>query len=111
MTSASFAPARAAARFWQLSVFDLDGTLVDTQDDLLDSLAEAIGPEEFDSAARSRARGALHLGMQAMAFAALGEGPREPKRMRAVEARYFEIYAARIARLSRVYTGVTTALH
>jgi phosphoglycolate phosphatase len=101
------APARQS---WQLAVFDLDGTLVDTQDDLLESLGDAVGPDEFDGAARKRARAALHLGMQAMAFAALGEGQKDANRMRAIESRYLDLYAARIARRSRAYPGVTMTL-
>lgn len=110
MSVAPLASTPAASPSWQLAVFDLDGTLVDTQEDLLDSLAEAVGPKDFDSPARARARAALHLGMQAMAFAALGEGPKDPNRMRAIEARYLAVYAARIARKSRVYPGVTATL-
>lgn len=110
MSTAPLANTAAASRSWQLAVFDLDGTLVDTQDDLIDSLAEVIGPEDFDSSARTRARSALHLGMQAMAFAALGEGKKDPKRMRSVETRYLEVYATRISLKSRIYPGVTSTL-
>lgn len=99
-----------ASRSWQLAVFDLDGTLVDTQEDLIDSLEEAVGRHEFDSAARARSRAALHLGMQAMAFAAFAEGEKDPKRMRTVESRYLEVYASRIALKSKVYPGVTATL-
>ncbi len=99
-----------ASRSWQLAVFDLDGTLVDTQEDLIESLEEAVGNDRFDSSARARARAALHLGMQAMAFAALGEGEKDPKRMRTLESRYLEVYASRISRKSRVYPGVTATL-
>ncbi len=95
---------------WQLAVFDLDGTLVDTQQDLLDCLAEALKGEGFDQRARLRARGALHLGMQAMIFAALGEGDRDGQKIQRLLARYLEIYAERIAHLSKPYAGVSETL-
>jgi phosphoglycolate phosphatase len=107
----TFIRAPAGSRFWQLAVFDLDGTLVNTQEDLLESLAQAIGPEAFDTPAHARAQAALHLGMQAMAFAALGDGQKDPNRLRALEARFIETYSARIASKSTVYPGVTHTLH
>jgi phosphoglycolate phosphatase len=115
MQTAPASPAPTPRGPWQLAVFDLDGTLVDTQEDLLeslgDTLAATLGGEGFSALARARARGALHLGMPAMIHAALGDLQKDGNRMRVLEERYLQNYSARIALKSRVYPGVRETLN
>jgi phosphoglycolate phosphatase len=107
---ASVASALPAQGPWQLAVFDLDGTLVDTRRDLLEGLGDAIGEEMFDDQSRERAAAALHLGMRAMVAAALGDAGRDEKRVAYFLDRYSQAYSARIARHSKPYLEVPETL-
>jgi len=95
---------------WHLAVFDLDGTLVDTRRDLIEALDDAALPASLDPAARERAANALHLGMHAMANAALGHAAEDGGTAAHFSDRYLKAYAARIARHSRPYQGVEDTL-
>ncbi|MEJ1960788.1 MAG: HAD-IA family hydrolase [Gammaproteobacteria bacterium] len=96
---------------WHLAVFDLDGTLVDTRLDLLEALDDAFAPRTLEASSRERASSALHLGMRAMAKAALGEEASDAGRVDQMNERYLRAYAKRIARHSRPYPGVVETLH
>src|SRR5262249_2905690 len=95
---------------WHLAVFDLDGTLVDTRRDLIEALDDAAAPAVLDPAARERAARALHLGMPAMARAALGHAAEDPGTAQHFTERYLKAYGGRVARHSRPYEGVEDTL-
>jgi len=93
-------------------VFDLDGTLVDTAPDLIDTLnalfrREGIAPVAFDEARQFIGGGARMLIERGLA--ATGRSV-EPAAMDALYAGYVEAYADRIAELSRPFPGLETAL-
>jgi N-acetyl-D-muramate 6-phosphate phosphatase len=89
-------------------LFDLDGTLIDTAADLIGALddvradlnlppcAETLSP----AVAARGGRGLLTLGF-----------PDDPFAVERLLPRYLELYAKRLARLSRPYAGVAEALY
>lgn len=96
---------------WDLAVFDLDGTLVDTRQDLMEALEEALEPGMLDETKRERAEAALPMGMHAMLVAALDETVAEDaSTVQRLSERYLSIYGARIARHSRPYPEVPETL-
>jgi phosphoglycolate phosphatase len=110
-SSASIADALSNEGPWQLAVFDLDGTLVDTRQDLMEALADTLEPDSLDDAKRERAEAALPMGMHAMLVAALDESVAQDERVvRRIYERYLSTYGARIARHSRPYAEVPETL-
>lgn len=95
-----------------LVVFDLDGTLVDTAPDLIDTLnallrREGMATVPFDEARRFIGGGARLLIERGLMAHGRACGPAEIDRLYAV---FVEDYAARIADLSRPFPGVEDAL-
>lgn len=95
-----------------LLIFDLDGTLVDTAPDLIDTLnglfrREGIEPVAFEEARQFIGGGARLLIERGLA--AIGRSV-EPAEMDKLYAEYVETYAERIAELSRPFPGLETAL-
>lgn len=93
-------------------VFDLDGTLVDTAPDLIDTLnalfrREGIAPVAFEEARQFIGGGARMLIERGLA--AIGRSV-QPKEMDLLYAEYVESYADRIAELSRPFPGLECAL-
>lgn len=93
-------------------VFDLDGTLVDTAPDLIDTLnalfrREGIEPVAFDEARRFIGGGARILIERGLAAIGRSLSRTETDKL---YAEYVEDYAARIARLSRPFPGLDGAL-
>jgi phosphoglycolate phosphatase len=91
-------------------VFDLDGTLVDTAGDIvaaLDALLAERGRPPVGLDAGRRMIGDGGRALVERGFAATGGVPAD---LDAALARWFEIYAADIARRSTVYPGVRTTL-
>jgi phosphoglycolate phosphatase len=95
-----------------LVVFDLDGTLVDTAPDLIDTLnallrRQGMATVPFDEARRFIGGGARLLIERGLMAHGRACGPDEIDRLYAV---YVEDYAARIADLSRPFPGLEDAL-
>ncbi|MFD2184027.1 phosphoglycolate phosphatase [Rhodoplanes azumiensis] len=95
-----------------LVVFDLDGTLVDTAPDLIDTLngllvREGLAAVPFDEARRFIGGGARLLIERALGARGRDCGATEIDRLYAV---YVDDYAERIAALSRPFPGLVDAL-
>jgi phosphoglycolate phosphatase len=93
-------------------VFDLDGTLVDTAPDLIDTLNAILGrhdvaPVEFDQARTMIGAGVKPLLQRALASKGLRPSPAE---IDAMFAEFLELYAEHIADRSRPFPGLTPAL-
>lgn len=93
-------------------VFDLDGTLVDTAPDLIDTLnalfrREGIAPVAFDEARQFIGGGARMLIERGLA--AIGRSVSRDD-MDKLYGEYVEAYADRIAELSRPFPGLENAL-
>lgn len=93
-------------------VFDLDGTLVDSAPDLIDTLNFILQGEKIDPLAFEQARPMIGHGARVLlerGFAALGRtcAPADMDRM--YEA-YITHYAERIAKLTRPFPGLENAL-
>jgi phosphoglycolate phosphatase len=93
-------------------VFDLDGTLVDTAPDLLDSLNHALEMGGLTQSDRESLRGFVGHGGRVMierAFAAQGTSLEQPVLDRLLEA-FLQHYTANIPGRSMPYPGVVEAI-
>jgi phosphoglycolate phosphatase len=93
-------------------VFDLDGTLVDTAPDLIDTLnailrRHDVPPVAFDDARTMIGAGVKPLLQRALASKGLQPAPAE---IEAMFEDYLKVYAAHIADRSRPFPGLTGAL-
>jgi phosphoglycolate phosphatase len=93
-------------------VFDLDGTLIDTAPDLIDTLntileRHEIAPVAFDAARTMIGAGVKPLLQRALASKGLHYPPEHIDRL---FAEYLEVYAVHIADRSRPFPGVERAL-
>ncbi|MFC6487724.1 HAD family hydrolase [Nitratireductor sp. GCM10026969] len=93
-------------------VFDLDGTLVDTAPDLLDSLNHCLRSVELPAADAGELRKFVGSGARVMlerAFAAHGQ-PLGDSQLEALMALFIEHYTAGMPGRSRPYAGALAAL-
>jgi phosphoglycolate phosphatase len=93
-------------------VFDLDGTLVDTAEDLHLVLHELMDEGGLPTPPLETMRGMIGDGARALvarAFAAEGVDP-GPRRLEELYARFLDRYTAEPCRRSRLYPGVAAAL-
>jgi len=93
-------------------VFDLDGTLIDTAPDLIDTLNVVLAREGFDATTFGAARPMIGAGARVMierALAAQGQDPPPAEIERLFDA-FIEHYAAHIADRSRPYPGLEPTL-
>ena len=102
----------AAALLWsrQTLVFDLDGTLVDTLDDLTDALQRALFDLSMRAVPRALVLASLHGGMAASVDAALRWQRADPTLRGQLLARYVAHYAHDGTARSRVFPGVCNVL-
>lgn len=91
-------------------IFDLDGTLLDTLDDLADSANEALEAQGFPVHAVDRYRTFVGDGMITLMERILPETARAPEQVAALLARYRAAYDARWKLKSRPYPGITALL-
>ena len=92
--------------------FDLDGTLVDTAPDLIGSLNVVLAEQDLPPLPTVAARILVGRGARVLierGFEVAGEHL-PPERVPDLVARFIEIYRGRIARESRPFPGVETAL-
>lgn len=95
-----------------LVVFDLDGTLVDTADDLIATLNRVLADEGIRAMTRADAGALLGAGAKAMiarGFALVGE-PLDEARLDRLFDRFLPIYSTNIAVHSRPFPGAVAAL-
>jgi phosphoglycolate phosphatase len=93
-------------------VFDLDGTLVDTAPDLIDTLNAILGRHGVPPVPSGDARMMIGAGVKPLlqrALASKGLRP-APAEIDAMFAEYLELYAEHIADRSRPFPGLTAAL-
>jgi phosphoglycolate phosphatase len=102
----------AAARLWacEAVVYDLDGTLVDTLDDLTEALNAALRDHGLPPVARELVRDSMHVGFDGSVEAALGRTRLAAGRRTLLEAAYRRHYAGRLASGSRPFDGVPELL-
>ncbi len=95
-----------------LVAFDLDGTLVDSAPDLLDTLDVVLSGRGLAPVDRDDARAMIGGGARVLIRRALAhEGITLPEaEIEALNARFLEHYAAHIADRTRPFPGVTQAL-
>lgn len=87
-------------------VFDLDGTLVDTLEDLSIALDSALQEHGLEKAPRPVVLSQIHLGLDATARAVLHLQGVDPQRHSTIVASYLQHYEARCHRGSQLYAGV-----
>ena len=93
-------------------VFDLDGTLIETAPDLVDTLNLILGRHDVPAVAFEEARAMIGAGVKPLLQRALAsKGLRfAPDQIDTLYAEYLELYAAHIADRSRPFPGLEAAL-
>jgi len=93
-------------------VFDLDGTLIDTAPDLIDTLNTILGRHEIAPVAFGEARTMIGAGVKPLLQRALASKDLHypPEHIDRLFAEYLEVYAVHIADRSRPFPGVERAL-
>jgi phosphoglycolate phosphatase len=93
-------------------VFDLDGTLVDTAEDLVATLNAVLTAEDMAPVSRETAIGMVGSGMRVLIESAFGAQGRAltPATLDRLLASFVDRYEAHIADASRPYPGVAAAL-
>ncbi len=93
-------------------VFDLDGTLVDTAPDLIDTLNVILARHDFPPMAYDAARAMIGAGVKRLLQRALAANGRDlpPEEIDRLYREYLPLYAGRIAELSRPFPGLARAL-
>lgn len=89
-------------------LFDLDGTLVDTSDDITAAMNRSLTEHGLPTITPAQAR--QWIGVGSAAFAALAVGPGNTSRVRSVQARYEQVYAQDPVRESCSYPGIPALL-
>jgi phosphoglycolate phosphatase len=93
-------------------VFDLDGTLIDTAPDLIDTLNAILTRHDVAPVAFDEARTMIGAGVKPLLQRALASKGKQlpPEEIDRLFAEYLEIYAAHIADRSRPFPGLEQAL-
>ncbi len=93
-------------------VFDLDGTLVDTAPDLIDTLNLILGRHDYPAVAFEEARGMVGAGVKVLLQRGLASKHIVPPadEIDRLFEEYLEHYAAHVADRSRPFPGLTEAL-
>ncbi|MFY7780013.1 MAG: HAD hydrolase-like protein, partial [Tagaea sp.] len=94
-------------------LFDLDGTLVDTAGDIAAALDALLVERGHGALGEAVARGLVGDGARVLiekGWRAAGAPAPAPAELDALTRRWFELYAADIARRSRPYPGVRETL-
>ena len=93
-------------------VFDLDGTLVDTAPDLVDTLNAVLARHDVPPASFTEARAMIGAGVKPLLQRALASKDIHPSatELEALYAEYLELYAEHIADRSQPFPGLTGAL-
>jgi phosphoglycolate phosphatase len=95
---------------YQAAVFDLDGTLLDTLDDLADSLNFVLAEEGLPAHPTPEYRFMVGNGMENLVIRALPQGLRIPAHVRPILQKFMERYRANQCVKTRPYAGVPEML-
>lgn len=95
---------------FQAAIFDLDGTLLNTIDDLADSLNEVLKAEGLPTHAPDDYRLMVGNGLETLVVRALPEGLRIPAHVRPILQRFVETYRNRQIAKTRPYPGIEAML-
>lgn len=98
------------ARRYQAAIFDLDGTLLYTLEDLADSLNETLKEEGLPTHALEACRQMVGNGLEMLVIRALPEAMRVPAHVRPILRKFTEKYRARQVSKTRPYPGIEKAL-
>ena len=93
------------------AIFDLDGTLLDTLDDLADSMNETLSQMGFPTHPTHRYRYFIGDGVEELARRVLPEGRRDVEVVRLCAEKMVACYQGRWANKTRPYGGVMEVLH
>ena len=91
-------------------IFDLDGTLLDTIEDITDALNIALAEHGFKPHSSEEAKMFVGSGVNIMLARALATEKISPEQLAAVKARYMAEYAVRQAVKTHAYPGVAEAI-
>jgi phosphoglycolate phosphatase len=92
-------------------LFDLDGTLLDTLDDLADAANRVLGQAELPTHPRSAYRRFIGDGSRMLVKRALPEDDRTPKRIEGILTRFKDDYSRHWQTATRPYPGIRDLLH
>lgn len=87
-------------------IFDLDGTLLNTIDDISDSLNIALAVNGFSKHTVDEAKMFVGSGVDIMVRRALGKTSYKPKQFGEIKKKYMAEYTARQTRKTKVYDGL-----
>jgi phosphoglycolate phosphatase len=91
-------------------IFDLDGTLLDTIEDITDSLNAALAADGFRTYTPAEMKMFVGSGLKEMLARAMAGLAHTPEQLASVRARYVKEYAARQTVKTRPYPGLAQAI-
>ncbi len=94
----------------QAIIFDLDGTLVDSAEDLRAALNQLLGERGLRPVAASEIKGMIGDGVLKLVERGLAAANGDPRQKGALLPRFLEIYQSNPADLTRCYPGVVETL-
>lgn len=89
-------------------IFDLDGTLIDTLDDISDAINAVFNEVGIDAVPRERVRSLVGEGLESLLSRASGE--KNDERIADFVSRYRSIYSAGMLNKTQLYPGVDALL-
>jgi len=95
---------------YQAVIFDLDGTLLDTIDDIADALNQVLAKNHFPVHSVERFKQMVGLGLEQLVFDVLPETQRDQATFKRVSAEANEAYAAHWNIKTKPYPGVVDML-
>jgi len=94
----------------QLLVFDLDGTLIDSRDDIVSSVNLALGSMGLAPFPEAQIAGEIGRGSEYLFRSLLGQNtPRD--QIQELGRKFRQIYAENLVQQTKVYPGILEALH
>lgn len=94
----------------QLAIFDLDGTLLNTLDDLAYAANAALSACGFAPRSLQEVQAFIGNGVEKLLFRALPDGQKTPENLTRVKRAFLDYYFAHIWEHTRPYDGITQTL-
>jgi phosphoglycolate phosphatase len=91
-------------------IFDLDGTLLDTIEDITDSLNIALAADGFRTYTAAEMKMFVGSGVKVLLGRALAQAACTPEQLESVKGRYLREYSARQTAKTRPYDGLIQAV-